>query len=205
MRRIIRWEHWKSPLGPGPEYVPEDEMEFDPESPPPHQGESARPVIPTPDGFMPVFIYKQNAFFENFRFWMMHTNFPITEDMQEALDFHDGVELLDIVTKYRVRIGIGKCFDPEKVKLSIEELLEAQRPSKKESITQMKLDDEMVEKVETLKRMAAENYNYWMIYVVPNGELVLARTDEGQHYENYLDLLRQTQELAGGTLIVSHE
>lgn len=204
MRRTIRWENWKYPLGGGPEYVPEDDAD------PQFEAEGnlqtvtpARPVVPTPDGFMPVFVYKQNEFFNNFRFWMMHTDFPITEEMKEELDYFPGIEMFDVVTKYRARVGIGKCFDPEQVKLGIEEFLGVRRPKK--ITNQITIDPETGQKVEILKRMAGENYPYWMIYIVPNGELSLVHTDSGPDYENYLDLMKQTQELAGGMLIVSHE
>lgn len=50
-----------------------------------------------------------------FNFWTGHTNFDITNNIGELIEFTEGVETLDIFTRYRFRIGIGKAFNERDV------------------------------------------------------------------------------------------
>lgn len=45
-----------------------------------------------------------------FNFWIGHTNFPISTRVSETLQKIDGVETLDIFTRYRFRVSFGKAF-----------------------------------------------------------------------------------------------
>lgn len=46
-----------------------------------------------------------------FNFWVAHTNFNITSTISKIIERTEGVEILDIFTRYRFRVGIGKCFN----------------------------------------------------------------------------------------------
>jgi hypothetical protein len=60
---------------------------------------------------------------DDFNFWILHTNFNITfVDWKNIAEF-EGIETLDGISKYRVRIGIGKLFDHNKVRKSLNNLL----------------------------------------------------------------------------------
>lgn len=59
----------------------------------------------------------------NFNCWMGHTNFNITEEIQEKLSETSGVEVLKICSRYRFFIGIGKMFDFRKVRTEIEQTI----------------------------------------------------------------------------------
>jgi len=50
-----------------------------------------------------------------FNFWLGHTNFDITKYIAEVLQSIEGVETLDIFTRYRFRISFGKAFDERQV------------------------------------------------------------------------------------------
>lgn len=50
-----------------------------------------------------------------FNFWIGHTNFNITKKIANILQTIDGVETLDIFTRYRFRISFGKAFDERTV------------------------------------------------------------------------------------------
>jgi hypothetical protein len=54
-----------------------------------------------------------------FNFWMGHTNFNITKKIADIIEQTDGVETLDIFTRYRFRIGVGKAFDDSSVMRTI--------------------------------------------------------------------------------------
>lgn len=72
-------------------------------------------VIATPMGLMPY--NELTAPGKIFNFWVGHTNFNITPKISQILEQSEGVEILDIFTRYRFRIGIGKCFsDSETMK-----------------------------------------------------------------------------------------
>jgi len=65
-------------------------------------------VIATPMGIIPL--TENTASSKIFNFWVGHTNFNITETVANIIEVTPGVETLDIFTRYRFRIGIGKAF-----------------------------------------------------------------------------------------------
>lgn len=72
-------------------------------------------VISTPMGLIPY--NELTAPGKIFNFWVGHTNFNITPTISQLIENVPGVEILDIFTRYRFRIGIGKCFsDSETMK-----------------------------------------------------------------------------------------
>lgn len=75
------------------------------------------PMIITPFGFVP---YTENtATGKIFNFWVGHTNFNITKAISKIIEESPGVETLDVFTRYRFRIGIGKAFKDSSVMHSI--------------------------------------------------------------------------------------
>lgn len=123
MEALIVWEKWVDPFGQALEeakwtdyeneietlddieYIDDEEMEM-------------RPIkaIATPMGIIP---YNELTAPSNlFNFWVGHTNFDISKKVADIIEKSHGVEILDIFTRYRFRIGIGKCFnDSETMKL----------------------------------------------------------------------------------------
>lgn len=78
-------------------------------------------VIASPMGLIPYNEYTAPG--NIFNFWIGHTNFNITSAVAELIKHTDGVEILDVFTRYRFRIGIGKCFDDSQVKKIINDIL----------------------------------------------------------------------------------
>lgn len=73
-------------------------------------------VIASPLGLIPY--NEHTASGKIFNFWIGHTNFNISQNVKTILEKTDGVEILDVFTRYRFRVGIGKCFnDSETMKL----------------------------------------------------------------------------------------
>ena len=56
-----------------------------------------------------------------FNFWIGHANFEITEDISKTIEKVEGVETLEVYTRYRFRIGIGKLFKDSEVMVSIQD------------------------------------------------------------------------------------
>jgi hypothetical protein len=66
-------------------------------------------VIATPMGIIPINDNTMSG--KIFNFWIGHTNFNITTKIADIIEKTDGVETLDIFTRYRFRVAIGKAFD----------------------------------------------------------------------------------------------
>jgi hypothetical protein len=76
-------------------------------------------VIMTPMGIIP---YTENtASNKIFNFWVGHTNFNLNLHVCRLIEDAEGVETLDVFTRYRFRIGVGKLFDDKSVMRDINE------------------------------------------------------------------------------------
>lgn len=74
-------------------------------------------VMATPMGIIPV--TENTASGKIFNFWTGHTNFNITRRIASIIEETEGVETLDIFTRYRFRISVGKAFDDSSIMRSI--------------------------------------------------------------------------------------
>ncbi|NDB85425.1 MAG: hypothetical protein EB127_22390 [Alphaproteobacteria bacterium] len=63
----------------------------------------------TPLGIIPY--DDHNSIGSVFNFWMGHTNFDLTPKIVSIIENSEGVELLDVYTRYRFRVGIGQLFN----------------------------------------------------------------------------------------------
>ncbi len=119
----IIWQKWADPFGNDLQ----DDMGFDPyvgdydtedvddpndeeqnNSPYVKKAEPIK-VIATPMGIIPMNDNTMSG--KIFNFWIGHTNFNITGKIADTIEKTEGVETLDIFTRYRFRIAIGKAFD----------------------------------------------------------------------------------------------
>ena len=124
----IIWQKWVDPFGRD-----EDSADFDPyvgdyeneEEPTDHHNEESKfqyqsqaiKAIATPMGIIPF--NDNTASGKIFNFWMGHTNFDISKNIVNIIEKIDGVETLDIFTRYRFRIAIGKAFDDSQIMRNI--------------------------------------------------------------------------------------
>jgi hypothetical protein len=116
---LIVWQKWFDPFGDDEEHHDFDNEYEDMEEDNPNLFNTPKPTkaIATPMGIIP---YTENtASGKIFNFWIGHTNFNITSDVAYVIENSEGVETLDIFTRYRFRIAIGKVFDESKVKTDI--------------------------------------------------------------------------------------
>jgi hypothetical protein len=74
-------------------------------------------VMATPMGIIPV--TENTASGKIFNFWTGHTNFNITRKIVSLIEETEGVETLDIFTRYRFRMSVGKAFDDSSVMRNI--------------------------------------------------------------------------------------
>lgn len=123
---LIVWEKWIDPFGEDHEetkwinYNKSSEYEDDEEDGDTFSDDSAiklpeKPikVIASPLGLIPYNEYTASS--KIFNFWIGHTNFNISNIISTIIEDTEGVEILDIFTRYRFRIAIGKCFEDSEV------------------------------------------------------------------------------------------
>jgi len=70
--------------------------------------------------FLPKNFYETISLMSRFDCWIGHTNFNITTSIKEKLNEVDGVEVLNVMSRYRFFIGIGKMFTFSDVRKEIE-------------------------------------------------------------------------------------
>lgn len=119
---LIVWQKWFDPFGEDdiihentqPNSEETDYLIEDDDSPKNHiQLQRPMKAIATPMGLIP---YTENtASGKIFNFWVGHTNFDITHKIADIIENVSGVEILDIFTRYRFRIAIGKAFTDSRV------------------------------------------------------------------------------------------
>lgn len=134
---LIIWQKWHDPFGDRDESMDFDNNEFDNfiddneeniideehnkiPQPTPIKKELIK-VVATPMGIVPM--NEHTASGKIFNFWVGHTNFDITKNIFNIIETTIGVECLDIFTRYRFRIAIGKAFNDSSVMKEIQETI----------------------------------------------------------------------------------
>lgn len=123
----IIWEKWVDPFGDDIEETKwnnygDDEEDVDSLS---TQQElfknKSKPirVISSPMGLIPYNEYTSSA--KIFNFWVGHSNFNLSKEIVDLVERCEGVEILDVFTRYRFRIAIGKCFNDNEVMRNIKD------------------------------------------------------------------------------------
>jgi hypothetical protein len=183
MNKII-WRKWKDPLYPLVEnWEPEIEDEESSKDGkvalyyPQKNGVWNGPVIVGPQGSIPL--TESNLPGVLFNFWCGDSNFTITKPIRDAIARVDGVETLDVMTRYRFRLGIGRAFDEKKVKRSIDLLFEP-----KELVQKVrKLNNDSLS---VMTRMLAKKHIAWAIVVMRDGKVHYCTGQEQQEVEKQL-------------------
>ncbi len=78
-------------------------------------------MIATPFGFSNI--SNQNLLSNHFNFWVGHTNFDLSKDYISIITEVNGVESLDVYTRYRFRVGIGRLFQANVVLSQIQKAM----------------------------------------------------------------------------------
>lgn len=127
---LIKWEKWVDPFGRDLDEAKwvdydndiDDISDHDDNKPMVHTNNPIK-VIASPVGLIPY--NEHTASSKIFNFWLGHTNFNISEKIKILIEECDGVEILDIFTRYRFRIAIGKCFNDSEIMSFINEKIYA--------------------------------------------------------------------------------
>ena len=73
--------------------------------------------------FLPKNFYETISLMSRFDCWIGHTNFNITTSVKNKLNEVDGIEVLNVTSRYRFFIGIGKMFNFSDVRKNIEKTI----------------------------------------------------------------------------------
>ena len=134
---LIIWEKWVDPFGRDTDeakwtdynnditdinsLMSDEDEELDSPHIPNKSINNPIKVIASPLGLIPY--NEHTASGKIFNFWLGHTNFNISNNIQDLIEQCDGVEILDVFTRYRFRIGIGKCFHDSDVMKDINNII----------------------------------------------------------------------------------
>lgn len=131
---IIVWEKWRDPLGYDDleekllhyNYTKKLDEDEDDESND-HDKEKIsfknirEQFAITPLGLMPLTDNTVSS--KIFNFWTGHTIFTISRNISNIIENIEGVETLDIFTRYRFRISVGKAFQDSVVLRNINDAI----------------------------------------------------------------------------------
>jgi hypothetical protein len=176
-------------------------------------GLSNNKVIMTPFGLLSIMDGTLAA--HHFDFWIMHTNFDITQSIVDKITPIPGVESVEVLSRYRIRIGfpIGetvdnnnnrvKMFDSALVKHEIEQTLLSTNFSNIEIDTLIKnlFDNNTLEHFLVLKSDILSTFSLWAVYILPNGKIEFMATEAHSDYNIKYNILYSTQKLIGGYLL----
>src|SRR6185312_325269 len=130
-----------------------------------------QPVIFTPRGPVPI----QST--QSFNYWLMHTNFKLTQEILELIEAVPGVEYIDVYSNYRARLAFARLFESAIVKREIQEKLMSflgEDLIKSPSKAIMYVDKRVTELKEELAK-----HEFWAILQLPNGSIE-STTDKEQ-------------------------
>lgn len=117
MSNQIIWEKWADPFGDNIDEIKWNDYDnHDTDNTMEvleHNFKKPIRVIASPLGLIPYNEYTASG--KIFNFWVGHTNFNISKGISNIIEKCCGVELLDIFTRYRFRIAIGKCFNDSEI------------------------------------------------------------------------------------------
>ena len=199
----IAWENWKEKVDYSPpenkleEAVEEDEDAIEKSL---LSAMEIPRLVQTPLG---IFHYEDKLKpSEKFDCWIGYTNFDITQNVSDLIECVDGVEALEVMSRYTFFLGVGKMFNFRDVRLGIESLiLEPEYPEDTLTILD---SDEIIRSVELIKEQLSSE-KHWAIFVSNEGDIDYAKTDN-KNDEQFLKTVlffEETKQSIGGFILKS--
>ena len=130
MGRKIGWQKYEDVIQ-SEMYSPFTSMLFDDmsEEPPDDIPDEESDFQETETVFVPKNFYETISLMSRFDCWIGHTNFNLTNTIKNKLNEVDGIEVLNVMSRYRFFIGIGKMFKFSDVRKQIEETIASEGES----------------------------------------------------------------------------
>jgi hypothetical protein len=188
MTRRLVWAKWRDPFVPAFDAVDSEDGDdltaMDLGSlPAPHAPGNdvhSGPAIVGPMGVVPLHEHALPG--RTWNFWMAHTNFDVDGPAVDVVKRVAGVEVLDVYTRYRFRVGVGKVFAEEVVKERIERALNVgPRPG-------------AVGRVALMKTLLEKKGGHWAILQMKDGRVEVLRDNDLRAVRREADLLADDAE-----------
>lgn len=206
MTKKVVWEKWKDPLLSNQQETewPGYDLDEDGEKIPIHTP-MQQPVIQT--GFGMLSLMNDMSASSRFDFWVMHTNFDITEDFAFMIESLPGVETMEVYTRYRMRLGFPKSglFKANEIMNNITELVKQLNIEKTKALLQG-FDEDTAQNVVDMTAKMSEKYPVWALWVAPNGKCDVIGADTNDDiYNNHLQTLYSACDEVGGQVLTSED
>jgi hypothetical protein len=204
MKKKFVWQKWIDPLLSNYEETewPGYDLDEDGDKIPIHTVER-QPVLHTPFGVVSVVDDAMAS--KSFDFWLLHTNFDLTEGMASLISQVPGVETLEVYTRYRARVGFprSELFVSREVMHEVEQAILALSHGLQNQLL-IGIEQDAAEKVIDARDKVEKKFEHWAIWVVPNGNMEVLGSDKlDDEYQQRLSLLKQVQDSVGGRLLTS--
>lgn len=166
-------------------------------------------IVSTPHGF--VSLTEHSFASKHFDFWTMHYNHDITDGIAESVELCAGVETINVLTRYRMRIGFNRPliqsggFKLTDVKKNIEKIVMGHSEKKEEAVLLhlFGFAESVREKILKAREKISSN-KYWAIYVLPNGmSESISNQELTEDFQDNLSLFVDTQKMFGGEVFTS--
>jgi len=214
MKKKFAWEKWYNLLDDEVESMNKESEEeivtFDLEESENSFHGVMVPQNPPPIGFVSA-IKEQNEFINSFDFWVLHTNFDITEEIKQLMESIPGVESITVLTRYRVKVGLTKSglFNNTQVKQMIQNKIVGMDKHKGPYIQEDYLSDILFDTAtqetieQTKKDLESSDHKFWSFYIFPNGQLSIDEVDSKDELDEKVQLFQTLEYLIGGKVFYS--
>lgn len=158
-------------------------------------------LVTTPMGMYQL--HDKMNIMNQFDCWMGYTNFDITESVKDIIEDTEGVELLNIMTRYRFFIGVGKLFNFSDVRIEIERSICGDHNSDDDDDDDYDLiSTEYTEETVDMIRDSISTDRYWAIFVCKSGEILYTSTnkDNDKTYIETLERYKKRKSNNGGLI-----
>jgi hypothetical protein len=219
MRKKIAWEHWRDPLLSNyeDEEWPGYDLDENGDKIPVHTVER-QPVMHTPHGM--VSVLDDSMASNDYDFWVMHTNFDLNRGVAGLIETVDGVETMEVYTRYRARLGFPRSgegdredeanfvpfFRPRDVMNRIDDAVR-EYFHYAQNQTLVGLGIQTAEKVIETRDKLDKEFDHWTIWVLPNGNVEVLNSDGKPEsfadYQHRLSVLKKAHQTVGGRLLSS--
>lgn len=166
--KSIFWEPWQNPM------VPDFTVEVDE---PDEEYVEARTEIKRNQAYRGNFVIGPMGVIplsnvgnpeRAFKLFVGHTNFNVSESFFGAVKTIPGVEILKVMSRYRIWLGVARMFNPVTVKAAIDGIVAVHKPS-------------------GLAEAANDRFKFWAIGKMPNGKTEVIGANDRQEYLNKLE------------------
>jgi hypothetical protein len=175
-------------------------------------------IVQTPHGF--ISLTEHSFASKHFDFWTLHYTHDITEKILNKVEKCPGVETINAMTRYRMRVGFNRpliqagAMDLNQIRKNIEQtILSIDEYDSLENLEDKLLffTEDVVEKVIEVKKNLSGD---WAIYIFPNGKIETHCADENlkENKTNSSKILterisffNQIKSMIGGEILTSRE